>query len=413
MKILLSTYFYLPHVGGVSTYVDILKNELEKMGHEVDVFAHYPDMEKYYMPNNGRTLEKFKIKEFVYEKVYTYYEQNMAHVDPWIRWREIERYCFETAAVSFGLKKYDLIHTQDIVSTKALWRVKPKGTPLIATIHGCLAKEFIYSGEVTGKNTLPWKYASAEEYYGAVSSDMTIVPTRWLRNLNISEFKVPKNHMKVIPYGMDIRAFQGKMEQGTTLKNPPDKKVLICPARLVPVKGHKHLLEALSLLKQKRSDWVCWLVGDGELRGDLMQQCLNLNLQEHVLFLGARSDVPALLKQSQVFVLPSLQDNLPFSVMEAQVAGKAVVVSDAGGIPEMVEHGKTGLVSPAGQSQAMYRNLLRVLEDDLIRRRLGEQAKQWALYHWSIEKMMEQTFDAYESIVSKRIVRRGGTHIGR
>ncbi len=92
MKILLSTYFYLPHVGGVSTYVDILKNELEKMGHEVDVFAHYPDMEKYYMPNNGRTLEKFKIKEFVYEKVYTYYEQKNGprrSLDPLERNREI------------------------------------------------------------------------------------------------------------------------------------------------------------------------------------------------------------------------------------------------------------------------------------------------------------------------------------
>lgn len=404
MKILLSTYFYLPHVGGVSTYVDNLKQALERMGHEVDVFSHHPDMQNYYMPNNGRTLEKPKIKDLIYAKVYAYYDQKLPHVDPWIRWREIERYSFEAAAATFGLQKYDLIHTQDIVSTRALWRAKPKGTPLIATIHGCLATEFIHSGEVTGKNTLPWKYAAAEEYYGAVSSNATIVPTKWLQDLSESEFRIPRNHLKVIPYGMNIQYFLERAEYWTTLRTPTDKKVLICPARLVPVKGHKHLLDALAILKRDRTDWVCWLVGDGELKEELVQQCKNLNLEEHVMFLGSRSDVPALLKQSQVFVLPSLQDNLPFSVMEAQVTGKAVVVSDAGGIPEMVSHGETGLISPLGQSEPMYRNLKKVLENDLFRKRLGEQAKQWAMQQWSVEKMMEQTLNVYNSVASGKTV---------
>ncbi|WP_231571057.1 glycosyltransferase family 4 protein [Gordoniibacillus kamchatkensis] len=155
--------------------MDTLKQELENMGHEVDVLAHHPDMQKYYMSNNDRTLDKSKIKDLVYEKVFAYFEQNMPHVDPWIRRREIERYCFEVAAVSFGLNQYDLIHTQDIVSTKALWRVKPAGTPLVSTIHGCLATEFLYTGDITGKHTLPWKYVSAEERYGSTSSNATIL----------------------------------------------------------------------------------------------------------------------------------------------------------------------------------------------------------------------------------------------
>lgn len=413
MKILLSTYFDLPHVGGLSAYVDILKQELENMGHEVDVFAHYPDMQKYYMPNNGRMLEKHKIKELIYEKVFAYYERNMPHVDPWIRWREVERYCFETAAVSFGLKQYDLIHAQDIVSARALWRVKPKKTPLIATLHGCLATEFTYSGEVAGKDTLPWRYLAAEEYRGSTSSQATILPTYWLKALYASEFRTPKRHLNVIPYGIDIRAFQNKMEQWTTLRNPTDKKVLICPARLVPVKGHKHLLEALALLKQDRNDWVCWLPGDGPLKDELIRQSRSLGLEEQVLFLGDRSDVPALLRQSDVFVLPSLQDNLPFSIMEAHIAGKAVVVSDAGGIPEMVDHEMTGLVSPSGQSEPLYMNLKRVLADDVLRKRLGEQAKQWALHRWSIETMMKMTLDVYESVVRGDIVRRGGSSYGK
>lgn len=413
MRVLLSTYFSLPHVGGLSAYVDILKKELESMGHEVDVFAHHPSMQAYYMPNLGRTLDKAKIKELIYKKVLAYFDKYMPYVEKWIRWREIERYCFETAAATFGLRKYDLIHTQDIISTRALWRSKPKGTPLIASIHGCLATEFIYSGDISGKHTLRWKYVSAEEYYGATSSNATIVPTNWLKNLYAAEFRIPASRLKVISYGMDIRAFQKKMEQPTTIKAPSGKKVLICPARLVPVKGHKHLLDALAMLKRDRDDWVCWLLGDGPLKNELTQQSRSLGLEDNVMFLGARSDVPALLKQSHVFVLPSLQDNLPFAVMEAQIAGKAVVVSDAGGIPEMVSHGKTGFISPNGQSEPMYQNLRHVLADDVLRKRLGEQAEQWVMRHWSIETMMEPTLDVYEAVVRDQIVRRGGSRIGR
>jgi glycosyltransferase involved in cell wall biosynthesis len=191
VKILLATYWHLPHVGGVSTYVYDLRRKLERMGHEVDILAHYPDMQKYYMPNNGKFLEKQKVRDLIYEKVLGFYNQHLPQVDPWIRWREIERYCYETAATFFNLTKYDLIHTQDIISTRALWRVKPMHVPLIATIHGCLATEYLISGEIQERNTLPWTYAAAEEYYGATSSDVTIVPTEWLRNLYVEEFNIP------------------------------------------------------------------------------------------------------------------------------------------------------------------------------------------------------------------------------
>jgi glycosyltransferase involved in cell wall biosynthesis len=396
MRILLATYWYLPHVGGVSTYVYDLRRELERMGHEVDIFAHHPDMQKYYMPNNGRFLEKSKVKDLIYEKVLGFYNQQLPQVDSWIRWREIERYCYETAATVFGLTKYDLIHTQDIVSTRALWRVKPKHVPLIATIHGCLATEYLISGEVQERNTLPWTYAATEEYYGTTSSDITIVPTQWLKNLFVEEFKVPSDHLKVIPYGMDIDLFLQKIGQHPRLERPSDKKVIACPARLVPVKGHKHLLDALAQLRDERTDWICWLIGNGPLRKQLEQQRHRLNLENHVVFLGNRGDVPSLLDQADIVVLPSLQDNQPFSIMEAHVAGKPVVVSNAGGIPEMVEHGQTGVISPAGDTELLYQNLKKVLVDDDFRKEIAEKAKERAMVQWALKTMVTRTLDVYK-----------------
>ncbi len=394
MRILLATYWYLPHIGGVSTYVDNLKRKLTELGHDVDILAHHPDMQKYYMPNNGRFLEKSKVKDLVYEKVLGFYNQQLPGVDDWIRWREIERYSFETAALVFGLD-YDLILTQDIVSTRALWRVKPKHVPLIATIHGCLATEHLVSGAVKDRRSLPWTYVAAEEYYGATSSTAAIVPTTWLKNLLVKDFSIPGGQITVIPYGMDIDQFLEKAGQPPSLFRPPGKTLLVCPARLVPVKGHSFLLDALGKLKAKRRDWVCWLIGDGAQRQELEQQAMRLGLTDHVVFLGDRKDVPSLLQQADIFILASVQDNQPFAIMEAQVVGKPAIVSDAGGIPEMVKHGKTGLVSPAEDARAMYENMLQLLEDENHRQVLGRNARQWAMTQWSLQTMMARTLALY------------------
>lgn len=395
MKILLATYWYLPHVGGVSTHVYALKQELERLGHEVDIFAHHPNMQQYYMPNNERYLDKEKVKFPIYEKIMSYYNETIPQVDPWVIWREIERYSFEAAATVFGLAKYDLIHTHDIVSTRALWRVKPKNVPLIATIHGCLATEHLISGEITSKKGTRWEYVSSEEYYGATSSDITIVPTEWLKNIMVNDFNIPANHIKVIPYGMDIDKFITENNYSPTLQGPHGKKLIICPARLVPVKGHEVLINALAQLKQKRTDWHCWLVGDGELRQQLEQQVQQMQLASDITFLGNRGDIPTLLKQADIFVLPSLQDNQPFSVMEAQVTGKPVIVSNAGGIPEMVEHGKTGLIVPSGDSETLSNSIENLLSDDVLRNQLSKNAQKYGLKQWSLQTMMKRILKIY------------------
>ncbi|MCL6548440.1 MAG: glycosyltransferase family 4 protein [Alicyclobacillus sp.] len=242
MRILLATYWYLPHVGGVDAYIRILQQRLSRLGHQVDVLAHHPHMTKIYMPNTGETLSKYKIKDVVYEKVYDYYERHLPHVDPWIRWREIERYVYELAAASFQLDRYDLIHTQDIISTRAIHRVKPPQVSHVATIHGLLANEHIIAGDIESKASLRWRYVSAEERYGATSADTTILPARWLlRELN-AEFGVTADSVRIVAYGMEIEQFLAKARKAPEgLEIRPDRKYILCPARLVPVKGHQYL----------------------------------------------------------------------------------------------------------------------------------------------------------------------------
>ncbi len=401
VNVLLATYWYIPHVGGVDTYIGLLKKRFEKLGHHVDILAHHPDMTKIYMVNTGETLEKSKIKDIVYDKVYEYYEKNFPRVDEWIRWREIERYTYELASVAFGLRRYDIIHTQDIVSTRAIHRVKPPNVRHVATIHGLLASEHIIAGDIESKESLKWSFVSAEERYGAVSADETILPTEWLLRELTGNFGVPHRGLHVIPYGMDSARFlRANKEEPRDVTIDPKQKYIVCPARLTPVKGHQYLLEALSRLKDVRHDFVCWIVGDGQSETMLKDMARSLELGRHVVFLGARKDVGALLRNAYATVLPSVQDNLPFVIMESQVTGTPVVASAVGGIPEMIQHGRTGLLFENKNSVQLFEMLNMLLSDPHLRASLSANGRNWGASQWSVDTLVGKTLRVYDKAMS-------------
>lgn len=394
-RILLATYWYLPHVGGVDVYVRLLKKELERKGHQVDVLAHHPDMAHYYLVGGDKKINKWKIKNLIYDQVIRFYQRYLAHVDPWVRYRDIERYCFELAAALFDLEQYDIIHTQDIISTRAMFRVKPPHTALVATIHGLLAKEHMIAGDIESKDSLAWKYVADEEYYGCVSTNATILPTEWLRR-EMTGFSVPSDIFSVIPYGMDFADFEQRSQMPLTQALPQTADFTIsCPARLVPVKGHRTLIRALSRISSDPR-WHCWLLGDGALRADVECRISEAGLTNRVTLLGDRQDVPAILRQSDCMVLPSLQDNLPFSIMEAQLSGIPIVASDAGGIPEMIRHEETGLLFETGNDQQLAQQLTRLMEDEPLRRSLAKRARKWAKRQWSPDTLLERTLAVYD-----------------
>ncbi|CAH0345483.1 glycosyltransferase family 4 protein [Bacillus sp. CECT 9360] len=401
MKILLATYWFMPHVGGVNEYVNLLKKELELLGHEVDVLAHHPDMVDYYLVNGDKKEGKMKIKAIVYEKVNQFYQRFLPHVEPWVRWRDIERYTMELCAVLFDLDQYDLIHTQDIISTRALWRVKPKHVPLISTIHGLLANEHVIAEDIPGKDSVHWVYVSDEEFYGATSSDRTIVPTSWLHGELTKNFQVPSEHLGVIPYGMDIESFMKRYREPNEFEHMKKENswLILCPARLVPVKGHKTLLHALHSLKNTRTDFVCLLAGDGDLRERLVTIVEELDLEAHVKFLGDRDDVPSLMRIADIMILPSLQDNLPFSIMEAQVVGLPVIASTAGGIPEMVIDGETGLLFEKEDSDALREQIVRLIGDRQLYQHLHDMEKRIGRKKWSSKALAVNTIKEYIKVL--------------
>ncbi len=156
-----------------------------------------------------------------------------------------------------------------------------------------------------------------------------------------------------------------------TLGLPEGALVVGSVGRFVAYKGYDRLLEAARLVHDRRPDVHWLLVGDGELRPALEAQCRQLDLKEVVHFLGWREDVPALLTLSDVFVLPSLGEHFGRVLIEAMATARPVVATAAGGVPEIVRDGETGLLVPPADAAALARATLDLLADPARAARLG------------------------------------------
>ncbi|AZB43228.1 glycosyltransferase family 1 protein [Bacillus sp. FJAT-42376] len=403
MKILLATYWAIPHLGGVWNYMVQTKGYLEALGHEVDMLGYGADNTFIHLVNKDRRVKKEDLMPVLHANINpeTYPE---IFANKLVEYTEFQRYCYELGAACLGLDGYDIIHTQDVIATSCISRVKPPETPLVATLHGSVAHEIRHQLKTIHKS--PNSYM-AKAYYdelesmGGHSSDLTIVANNWLKNILEDEFAIPSEQLKVMHYGYNILAFDSGLNERTDVVKPEGKKVIMFSGRLVELKGVQYLLEALAKLRKSNRDWVCWIAGDGEIKRELVIQSKVLGLGDSVKFLGVRDDLPALLKQSDIFVLPSLIENQPLSLIEAQLAGNAIAVSDVGGLPEMVEDGVTGLLFPTSDSDKLTDVLLDLVTDDELRTRLGTAAKEWARVHWDLATGIRKLTDVYESLIKK------------
>jgi glycosyltransferase involved in cell wall biosynthesis len=398
MKILLATYWPIPHIGGIWPVMKSIKEQLESKGHEVDLMGKTPDGEAFYIIKQNEQIKRLSlhpIRQFLKST-----NKFIMGVDPLL---EIDRYCLELSAAFFGIDQYDVIHTQDVFSTRSLSRVKAKNTILVVSVHGLISQEIIYAGKQVPKpfhisrinKTLDWEYYYILDSIGVKSADVIHTSSQWMRTILTKELSIPEEKIVTFKYGINIGAFIDKLSIPTDIERPPGKKVIMTTGRLNHIKGFHHLLVSLGKLKKVRNDWVCWIVGDGIAKKELVEQTKQLGLQKHVQFLSARNDVPSLLNKADIFVLPSIKDNMPLAVIEAQVSGTPVVVSDGGGLPEMVEHGITGLIAPVGDTEILYTHLKTLLENEFMRNTMALNTKNSALTNWSIDWMMENLIGIY------------------
>ncbi|HEY3384448.1 MAG TPA: glycosyltransferase family 4 protein [Vicinamibacterales bacterium] len=179
---------------------------------------------------------------------------------------------------------------------------------------------------------------------------------------------------------------------------PPHSLIVGNIAALVPHKGQKYLVEAAALVTAAMPEARFVILGDGELRSALEQQIKQAHLGQHVILGGFRMDVLALLKGLDLFVMSSVTEGLGTSLLDAMAAGRAIVGTTAGGIPEVVAHGETGLLVPPRDGRAMADAILTLLRDQPRRHQMAQAGFVRVREQFSVERMVDATIAIYERL---------------
>jgi len=184
---------------------------------------------------------------------------------------------------------------------------------------------------------------------------------------------------------------------------PADAFVIGSVGRLTAVKGQRYLLEAVAKLSGDIPGLFCLLLGDGELREELKARAADLGIGEHVLFLGWRDDVAAVISVFDVFVLPSLNEGMGRVIVEAMAAGKPIVASDIGGIRNLIDPQISGILVPPADPETLTAAIKDLYRDPAQRASMGEAGRQRAAA-FSDTAMIEKIDTLYSELIRTKHV---------
>jgi glycosyltransferase involved in cell wall biosynthesis len=232
--------------------------------------------------------------------------------------------------------------------------------------------------------------------------DLYITVSEAIRRVLIAD-GVPADKIHCVHSGIDLAKIDAAPERTAELRaelEVPEGHALIANvAHMADHKGQRYLIEALPQVLAERPDVTCAIVGDGELKEQLVALADELGVSENVRFPGFRRDVPSILKALDLFVMPSHMEGLGTSVLDAMAAGAPVVGTEAGGMPESIVDGETGLVCPVRDPGALARAILRMLSDAELRRRCVQAARAKVEAEFSTDAMVEGTLRVYRRLL--------------
>jgi L-malate glycosyltransferase len=181
---------------------------------------------------------------------------------------------------------------------------------------------------------------------------------------------------------------------------PHDAPIVGNVAALVPHKGQRHLIDAAAIVLKQVPDARFVIAGEGALRPMLERQIKERRLEKHVFLVGFRPDILSVHKAFDVFVMSSVTEGLGTSLLDAMACGKPIVATRAGGMPEVVVEGLTGLLVEPRDDEAMAAAIVRLLRDRALRREMGAAGEARVQEQFSSERMVQETLAVYQRVAA-------------
>lgn len=382
LKILYVTFLRYPNTGGLSNYITSLKTGFEKYGHDVDVISPTQMTAVHLEQDIPRAAEH--ARDFLLQRYGTVNEKIIKNTSYMNVYKSFLR--------GRSLEQYDVFHAQDLFSVFLLGQLNLEyKKPLFFTPHGHFTKSRLKFDKIK-KGSIEEVYFSEIEKQGIKASDQIITISNSFHS-PLKEYGAKIEQLVTVHTGIHFhQASIPKQEYN-------DNLVISCVSRLSPRKGHDILLKALSQIQQDLSNVEIWIVGDGVMRERLEDQVLQLGL-DNIRFFGRRTDIPEILSSSAIYVLPTINDNFPISIIEAMFSRQAIVTTNCGGIPEMIQNGKTGIICEPGNVQQLSDALKLLLANKSLRERLGRNAQEYSRQHLTQGGMISKIERIYHSFIS-------------
>lgn len=226
-----------------------------------------------------------------------------------------------------------------------------------------------------------------------------------VRQYLVNEEGISPGRVAAVPTGVDLEMFNPHKNAGMLRAelNLADNVPLIGMVAIFRTKkGHHILLEAVPHILKEIPDTIFVLAGNGPTLDKIKSMVKEMDLEKHMLFPGLRPDVPDILKSIDIFVLPTLQEALGTSILEAMAMEKPVISSRVDGVPEIVKDGITGLLVQPDNPDTLAKAIITLLRDKNRARKMGVEGRKFAEQYFTVDNMVRGMHDLYMSLLKSR-----------
>ena len=364
MKILMLTWEYPPRVvGGIARVVNDLSRTLHKDGHDVTVITYREGDAPYFEDDKG--IKVYRVDNY------------MINPNNFIDW--IMQLNFNMIAKANEIIQqegnFDVIHAHDwLVAYSAKTLKNSYNIPIVATIH---ATE---SGRNSGIHDEQQRYINDTEWMLTYEAAEVIVNSNYMKNELQRLFGLPYDKINVIPNGVNLNLFMG---------------------RLVYEKGIQHLNAAMPKILNGYHDAKLVICGKGGMEQELRNEVRALGIENKVCFAGYMKgkDVQRMYKAADIAVFPSTYEPFGIVALEAMLSERPIVVSDIGGLNEIVEHKKNGMKAYCGNPNSFADSILELLYDHKLCADITRVAKNKVRNEYNWSKIAQDTHFAYQKAV--------------
>ena len=389
LSVLMLSWEFPPRViGGISPHVYFLSKNLVKQGVKVHVVTcDFPGAKPYEVIDG---VEVYRIDS---------YKNPSPDFATWVYLMNLNMQR-ETAAITRKIGNIDVFHAHDwLVATAGIGLKHIFRKPLLVTMHSTEMgrREGTHTGtEKMIHETEAW--LTYEAWKVICCSDYMIQHVKWA-------FGLPNDKLVMIPNGVNTQSYEDSDDDLATFRSKfalPEEKIVLYVGRLVYEKGIHILINAVpKILEKANAKFI--IVGSGYMKEQLLSIVRSMGLEHKVLFEGFVDEETLLKLQkcADVSVVPSLFEPFGIVALEAMAAKSPVVVSDTGGLSEIVEHDVTGVKAYPNNPDSLAWGIKKILLDDAYRERIRENAYRKVMEKYDWIKIAQQTKKVYEGVLGE------------